>query len=164
MARLAVRRQTVQREDVHDIDPDTGEFSTDMRDTALSVQRGGFERGFEDVRSDRPAPFKVVNYVSIPMLEVPVGQTFFAQMVDKARVLPPIEGQKQKYKNDHVASTLKAPNGEVRLFTWNTVFRSEMERAYPEDGYVGKWFQITRLPVKRGKDYATFQITEVEPT
>ena len=108
--------------------------------------------------------FKIAKYVSVPMLEVPEGMSFICQLFDKVKELEPIEGQKRKFKDSkHYASTIKAPNGEARLFTWNTVFKSEMEKNYPDDSYVGKWFQITRLPIKRGKDYATFAINEIEP-
>lgn len=124
-------------------------------ETAITV-RGDF--GVDD-----PGDFVPVKYVTVPMLEVPVGATFIAQMVDAMRVLPPLEGQTRKIKGDHVASTIRSTTGAVRLFTWNTVFRSEMEKVYEDAGYVGKWFQITKLAMKRGKDYHTFAITEVAP-
>lgn len=110
------------------------------------------------------ARFRVKSYVTVPMLEVPPGQSFVCQMFDKVKILPPIEGQKKKYPGDHFASTIKAPNGEARLFTWNTVFKSEMEKMFPDDAYIGEWFRITRLPVKRGKDYSTFAIEHLELT
>ncbi len=107
--------------------------------------------------------FEVAEYIAVPMLEIPPGQTFVAQFIDKVRILKPIEGYKSKYKGDHWASTIRAQNGEARLFTWNTVFKTEMEKNFPPDGenadgYVGEWFRITRLPIKSGKDYATFSI------
>lgn len=113
-----------------------------------------------------PPGMRVAKYVSVPMLEVPPGQSFVCMIVDKVRVLPPLLDEngaprKQKFKGDHHASTIRASNGEARLFTWTTVFKSEMEKAYPEDSYVGKWFQITRLPMKRGQDYSTYAITEL---
>ena len=105
---------------------------------------------------------KIKSYVSTPMIEVPEGVSFIAQMVDACRPLPPLEGVKPKYTTPHFASTIKAPNGEVRLITWTAVLKSEIERAYPDGSYVGKWFQITKLPKKKGKDYSAYAIAEVE--
>lgn len=143
------------------VDADTGEV-TERHNAGDGVGQGG-PVAMVQFGSARPSGFSVKRYVSVPMLEVPPGQSFVAQMVDAVRVLPPIEGQTRKIKGDHYASTIKAHNGEVRLFTWTTVFRSEMEKNYPEDGYVGKWFQITRLPIRKGKDYSTYSIAELEP-
>lgn len=129
----------------------------DMRETAANVEFG----------RDLPSGFKIAKYVSVPMLEVPPGQSVCCQLIDKVRVLPPLLDENgvprpNKIKGDHLASTIRSSNGEARLFTWTTVFRSEMERAYPEDAYVGKWFMITKLPMKAGKDYSTYSITELE--
>lgn len=146
-----------------EIDEETGEILP-MR------QRGELTTVASNVEFGRslPAGFTVAKYVSVPMLEVPPGQSFICQLVDKVRVLPPLLDENgnprpRKIKGDHFASTIKSSNGEARLFTWNTVFRNEMEKAYPGETYVGKWFQITRLPVRSGKDYSTFAITELSP-
>lgn len=156
MARAARATQPVE------VDEETGEI---LPPRARSENEG---RSVVTFGKTEPAAFKPTKYVSVPMLEVPPGQDFYARFVDKMRVLPPLKNDKgeviaSKYKGDHCASTIEAPDGQVRLFTWNTVFRSEMDRAYPDGAYVGKWFHITRLPIKRGKDYATFAIAEVEP-
>lgn len=156
-------RRATQRTVTEEIDEDTGEIlpmDTRRRDVAVApLPNVEFGR-------EMPTGFAVAKYVSIPMLEVPPGQAFIACMVDKVRVLPPLMDENgnpraRKIKGDHFASTIKSSNGQARLFTWNTVFRSEMEKAYPNDSYLGKWFQITRLPVKAGKDYATFSIVEL---
>jgi hypothetical protein len=142
-----------------DVDAETGEILPPRDRTAVATQSAN-NITFGQVDMGR---FAVAKYVAVPMLEVPPGQSFVCQMFDAMRELPAIEGQKRKYKDSpHYASTIKAPNGEARLFTWNTVFRSEMEKSYPDESYVGKWFRITRLPIKRGKDYATFAIEELE--
>lgn len=159
MARAAKETQTDQTEVVDD--EATGEVLTSrsaMRATALAV----VDRSNITFGQAKDPRFRVKAYVAVPMLEVPPGQSFVAQFVDKVRVLPPIEGQKKKYPGDHFASTIKAMDGEARLFTWNTVFKSEMEKMFPNDEYVGEWFQITRLPMKRGKDYATYSIMHLE--
>ena len=143
-------------------------LTPNRRGHAVSIRKPALwlrsQASAQNITFGQGGAFKIAKYVSVPMLEVPPGQSFVCQLFDKVRILPPLEGQKPKYKDSpHWASTIKAPNGEARMFTWNTVFRTEMERNYPGDAYVGKWFQITRLPIKRGKDYATFAITELEP-
>ena len=105
--------------------------------------------------------FEIARHVSVPMLEVPAGMSFIAQLADAVRVLPKIEGVRSKMKGDHFASTIIAPNGEARLLTWSAVFKSEMEKFYPEGEYVGKWFRITKIDPKPGKDYWTFAIQEL---
>ena len=136
----------------HETDPETGEVLS----TARGLQRTA---GFGDHAG---AAFRTVKYVSVPMLEVPPGVAFYCQFVDKARILPPIEGYKSKFKGDHWASTIRAPNGEVRLISWGVVLKNEMETAYPDDSYVGKWFQMTLIKKPR-VDYNSWAITEVEP-
>lgn len=156
MARSPKQAETPPADDV---DPETGEIMP-----AQSESRAVAQASAQNITFGQGGAFKIAKYVSVPMLEVPVGQSFVCQLFDKVRILPTLEGQKPKYKDSpHWASTIKASNGEARMFTWNTVFRSEMEKNYPGDSYVGKWFQITRLPIKRGKDYSTFAITELEP-
>lgn len=136
-----------------EIDGDTGEVSESRAVAAVSEFGGG------------EGTFKAVKYVSVPMLtpdEVPPGRSMICKMADAMRVMPPLEGVKVKFPGDFMCSTIQAPNGEVRLFPWSAVFRSEMAKAYEGEGYVGKWFRITRLK-KTGKNYWTFAITEVEP-
>lgn len=149
--RRAAPRQTARDEPDHD--EETGEVTNN--DNAVVV-RGDF--GLVET-----GEFEVVRHVSVPMLEVPAGAMFIARMVDKMRVLKPLDGVKPEFPGDHIASTIEATTGAVRLFTWSSVFKSEMERDYPNDSYVGKWFQITKLPKKRGKRYFAFAISEVKP-
>lgn len=143
------------------VDADTGEVLVSRGGRAVTVagpQASNITFGQVDM-----SRFSIKGYVSIPMLEIPPGQSFVAQLVDEVRILPPIEGHKPKYKDSaHYASTIKAPNGEARLFTWTTVFRTEMEKMFPNNAYVGEWFQITKLPIKTGKDYSTYAIVHLE--
>lgn len=149
-----------------DVEPDTGEVVSGVHAIAT---RGEFGRATES--GGLPPGLEVASYISVPMLtpeEVPPGVPFICRIVDAARVLPPIEGARRKIKGDHIASTIMAGNGDVRLFTWSAVFSSEMEKAYGANGelnggYVGKWFRIVRLK-KTGKDYWTFSITELRET
>lgn len=107
--------------------------------------------------------FRIKKHVSVPMLEIPPGVSFVCRIADEVRVLPAIEGHKPRFKDSpHYASTILAPNGEARLFTWTAVFKSEMEKNYPDKSYVGLWFRITKLPMKSGKDYNTYAIEELE--
>lgn len=153
-------RRTINNAQTDEIDELTGEVLP-MRGNSLTTTAQNIEFG-----RDVPAGFSVAKYVSVPMLEVPIGQAVTCQLVDKVRILQPMEGYKSKFKGDHYASTIRAANGAVRLFTWSTVFRSEIEKVYGGDSYVGKWFQITRLPMKSGREgqqYAPYAITELNP-
>lgn len=124
-----------------------------LRDNA--VQFGGLAAG---------AGFEQVAYITVPMLNVPDGTTIIVRMLDAVEVLPELEGVTKKFPGDHFASRIAATNGDVRLFTWTSVFMKEMEKAYPNQSYVGKWFQITIEGLKRGKKYRVPAIIEVRPS
>lgn len=146
-----------------DIDADTGEVTE--RPDRRELAKVSSEFGGDDARG-----FTLVKHVTVPMLsdkEVPPGRPIVVRFVDAMRVLPPIEGVKPRFPGEHMASTIEAPSGDVRLFTWSTVFRKEMDRDYPDGTYVGKWFRITRLPQQRTRSDVAFwpwAIAEVAPS
>jgi hypothetical protein len=43
------------------------------------------------------------------------------------------------------------------------VLATALARAYPNDGYVGAWFQITKQLPREGKRYADYAIAEIDP-
>jgi hypothetical protein len=139
------------------IDNDTGEVLETGRSRALApVQQAILTFGQGGL-----ADFEIAKYVTVPMLEVPPGVPFIAMLQDKVQLIVDGVPVKSKIKGPHNASTIVAPDGEARLLTWSAVFMSEMTKAYPNDEYVGKWFKITKMQMKAGKDYWTYAIVEL---
>jgi hypothetical protein len=140
------------------IDNDTGEV-VEGREVATQATFGSGQASLNET------DFEVVQYVSVPMLsakEAPPGRPWVCQIADAMHEAPMIEGVKPKYENSPlIICTIKALNGEARVLPCSKVFRQEIDAKYPNNSYVGKWFQVTRLPKKEGKNYWTFAIAEV---
>jgi hypothetical protein len=160
MARTATRTVPDQQGQV--IDAQTGEITPYDRAPANIVTL--MEFGGTD---ESQANFKIVKHVAVPMLsmkEAPPGRAIICKFVDVCREAPKLEGYKSAITTPMFISTIEARNGTARMLPWTQVFRQEMEKEYPNGAYVGKWFQVTRMPMKEGKRYWTFAIAEVEFT
>jgi hypothetical protein len=160
MARQAVRTAPEAQGVV--IDAQTGEVTPYDRapsNVPTLMEFGGTE--------ETQANYKIVKHVAVPMLslkEAPPGRAIICKFVDACRIAPKLEGYKSAIPGDMYFSTVEARNGTARMLPWTQVFKTEMEKSYPNGSYVGKWFQVTRMPMKEGKRYWTFAIAEVEFT
>lgn len=164
MARQAVARAQNLQGTV--IDAETGEVTpyTPIPDNVATLMEFG---GTDDVHKN----YKVVQHVSVPMLslkEAPPGRAIICKFVDVVREAPKLENYKSPIEQPMFFSTIESRNGTARMFPWSSVFRTDMERKYPNGSYVGKWFQVTRMPKKQRRngpgEYWTFAIAEVEFT
>lgn len=104
--------------------------------------------------------YDVVKRVTTPALPFPTGATYVLRILEPVRTS---EVEDSRFGPARV-SEVEALNGDVRMLIWNEVFHTAMQRAYPKDSYVGRWFQITKLPGKEGKrgKYADFAIVEIK--
>jgi hypothetical protein len=102
--------------------------------------------------------YAVKRRVTMPVLPFPIGATY---------VLRPLEAIHQSQIEDSKfpparVCQVEAPNGEVRLLIVGEVLLTALNRAYPNDGYVGLWFQISKVsgptPERRYADYAVTEI------
>lgn len=160
MARQAASRSQQPQGEV--IDAETGELTPYTQIPANVPTLMEFGNTDEST-----ANFKIVKHVAVPMLsmkEAPPGRAIICKFVDVCREAPPLEGYNSAIKTPMFISTIEARNGTARMLPWTHVFRQEMEKSYPNGAYVGKWFQVTRMPKKEGKRYWTFAIAEVEFT
>lgn len=107
-----------------------------------------------------PSVVEVVKRISTPALPFPMGATYVLKIREAVRVS---EVEDSKFGPARV-SEVEALDGSVRLLIWNEVLHTAMQRAYPADDYVGRWFQITKTAVKEGKRgrYADFAIVEIK--
>ena len=55
-----------------------------------------------------------------------------------------------------------SPTGEVMMLVCGTILQNELESAYPNHSYVGKWFYVKKHAKAPGKDYNTYTIQEIE--
>jgi hypothetical protein len=84
-----------------------------------------------------------------------------------------IEIRTRRSKNDdpnapkepmEIADVTNLQTGEVGRLIGNSVIKSELRKAYPNDGYVDRYFQITQGAMKTGKTnkYRSFKIVEIK--
>jgi hypothetical protein len=136
-ARTVLAHQTAQTEaapEPHDVAPPDPAFATDV-------------------------VYKVRKRVTVPVLPFPVGATYVLRPLEAIRQS---EVEDSRYGPARVCE-VEAPNGEVRILIAGEVLHTALNRAYPNNGYVGAWFQVTKLPPREGKRYADYAITEIEP-
>ena len=114
-----------------------------------------------------PNPF-AADVVQVKRRVTEATFTFENGMAIICRFLVPIhEGEEVKegargprYGKAYVTS-IQSPNGDVRNLVTGTILRTELIKAYPNDSYVGEWFQIEKHKPKTDKDYSTYTITEI---
>lgn len=102
--------------------------------------------------------FKVKKRVTVPVLRFGAGTSIVCQITEK---IHQSEVEDSDMDPANVAQ-IKSPSGEYRVLIVGEVLRSELDRAYPKDGYVNLWFHITKLPAREGKRYADYAISEID--
>lgn len=119
----------------------------------------------EDVELVPPDPaflsadgYKVRKRVTVPVLAFPPGATYVCRIIDGIHLS---EVEDSKFGPARICH-VEAPNGEVRILICGEVLATALARAYPDDGYVGAWFQVTKLLPREGKRYADYSIAEIE--
>lgn len=115
------------------------------------------EAAMPDAAFVSDAAMEVVKRVTTPVLSFPTGATYVLRILEGIRVS---DVEDSKFGPARVCE-VEAPNGEVRLLITGEVLATALTRSYPNEGYVGAWFQITKLPPKEGKRYADYSIVEI---
>lgn len=149
---MAKTAQATKQAEPEAYDPDTGEVMEAPASTA-----GVLTAFAQDVVAGK---IKVVRKVSLPVLPFRDGMTIVAKLVDKIRTGKAVENATIKTAAQLV--TIEAMNGEQRTLIVNKVLEKELDQAYPDTSYIGKWFRIKREAAKAGKRYPIFVIEEVE--
>lgn len=110
-----------------------------------------------------PAGITVARRVTMPAIALKTeGQEKFFHIVDAMRV-----SQRRDEKSDKPPATIctvgDVLTGEMMVFIVPTVVKSNLERDYPDEGYVGRTFRIRNIGKKAGKsyNYHDFAIDEV---
>lgn len=112
--------------------------------------------------------FRIVKHVTRPLLKLVDGVPTYIKL-DAA--FKQAEQQKNP-KKDAAGNIIPPPfviditnleGGIPSTMVANEVFRSELEKQYPNETYVGKYFEIIKNTKAEGKNYNTFGITELAP-
>ena len=105
-----------------------------------------------------PPAFEVVKAVTRPVMKFGVSPEFIR--VESPIYKGPVM-EKAKFKTPpHLMEVINLRTGEPALVVCAMVFMSELEKAYPNNGYVGHDFQVRKI--KTDKDYALWSIIEIK--
>jgi len=110
--------------------------------------------------------FEIVKHVTLPTLTQEEGITVVVRINEAIRTEQKSESQKAAGEGETIqlAQVTSCHDGRLYNYVINAVTASELEDGYPNAGYVGKFFAITKLPKPKGKRYMAMNITEVTPT
>lgn len=114
-----------------------------------------------------PEGMKAVRVVTLPSLAFKtVGVGYAVQFLEKMReskvITKTADGTPQKPAT--IARGATVPDGAMYTLIVPAVVKDNLERDYPDDGYVGKAFYIVNMGKrKEGQKYNDFAITEVAP-
>lgn len=108
--------------------------------------------------------FERVKAVTLPTIKLEVDATYYITFDSEIRTEKTIEQtgpDKGKEKDIDIATVINAETGQQGNIVIGAVLKNEIERAYPEAGYVGKSFEITKKKVA-GKRYNNFEVFEIK--
>ena len=113
--------------------------------------------------------FKVAKQVTRTLLQQENETPFYIEIQSSIR-LSTIPPEYSKFKNKDtgeatlpdVCDVLNLETGELQVLIVNTVLGSELQRNYPDDGYVGRSFGVLRTKSEMDKRYYTYKIIELE--
>lgn len=146
------------------VDPnqDTKEFAAPpavYSESAMATNR---------VRAPSGVELIVRRRISMPSLAFLEGMTIVVRIMD-----PIVQGKLVREVKPGKAAmepgfccTVSSLSGEHRTLWTGAVLKKELEESYPDTQYVGAWFHIQRLPMKRSSNgfmYSPFVINEIEP-
>ena len=108
--------------------------------------------------------FKRKKLLTIPVLKFKEGETRYVKITEAMHVGKPQkakEGEKAK-EPAVLANCINLEDGAICQIIVSAVVKSVLTEEYPNDGYVGKCFAITKQGRNPGKQYNQFDIEEVE--
>ena len=118
--------------------------------------------------------FKVKQQVNVPVLKHESGNTVVVRIEQPIRKEISRKEDEVTTSDGEVIKGIKETDISVVRVTeltsgllfnlvLNAITASELDRAYPDNSYVGKSFAIRKLGVVAGKRYKDVQIVEIEP-
>jgi len=104
--------------------------------------------------------FKVKRLVTLPLLKPAIDKEFYILIQE-----PIFKGKELKGSDmeaAHLVNIINLETGQEMQLIANAVLRSTLEEEYPEAGYVGKGFALTKEAKPSGKKYNPFTVVEIE--
>lgn len=113
--------------------------------------------------------FTVVKNVTLPLLKKKDDGTPVYVKIDSAiykakdnKTGKPAEGETKKaMEAPELVQVTNLETGEQQEMIVESVLGIELRDQYPDNGYLGKCFSISKFAKTDGKRYATFQIAEI---
>src|SRR5271166_264480 len=113
--------------------------------------------------------FRVAKQVTRTLLQQQNEIPFYVEITSPIH-LSTIDPEYAKFKNKDtgeasvpdVCNVTNLETGELQVLMVNTVLGSELNRNYPDDGYVGRSFGVLRTKSAVDKRYFTYKIIELE--
>ena len=113
--------------------------------------------------------FRVAKQVTRTVLQQFNEVPFYIEITSSIHVST-IDPEYSKFKNKDtgeaslpdVCDVTNLETGECQILIVNTVLGSELNRNYPDDGYIGRSFGVLRTKSDLDKRYFTYKIIELE--
>jgi hypothetical protein len=85
------------------------------------------------------------------------GEIYEGEALEKER------GKEPEMAPAHLMHVINLETREKMVLVMNTVLQGELERAYPDGSYVGKYFASRRRAAAEGKRYKVYDLMELHP-
>lgn len=105
--------------------------------------------------------FKTTKQVITPVFQLVENVPLIVTFLSAFYIGEKVEKDKEPATLARVVSPV---SGEIGLIVANEVLKSTLVKEYPNDGYIKKTFEITKLPKREGKAYNGFRVNEGEYT
>lgn len=132
---------------------------TDKKQTAETTQA--------TAKTDSKAPalkFKRAKLVTLPLLKPQLDVPFYVRIEAPVFLGKEIKGDgvNAKMEPAHIANCTNLETGEMCQIIIPTVLLSILTEEYENESYVGKSFELVKLPKPSGKRYHGFTVAEIE--
>ena len=110
-----------------------------------------------------PKNVKVLNAVTRPTLSLVEGVPVYVKILKPIYVGKEIKGSEKKAdsKPADIADIVNLETNKEMQLVIGAIVKSNIEESYPDAGYVGKGFMITKGQKKEGKRYFNYEISEI---
>ena len=108
--------------------------------------------------------FKKTKLITIPLLKLELDVPVYVKLTGEMFVGKEVKGTGEKAKMEPaiLCHCINLENGEQMQLIINAVVKANLIEAYPENGYVGKSFELIKHTKREGKQYNDFSIAEIE--
>ena len=109
--------------------------------------------------------FTVKRRVNVPLLKAVIGEPIYVKILTPIYQGKDMPAQPGKKKMDpaRLAKCVDLNTGELVEIIINAVLQSILVEEYPDNEYVGMFFQITKFAKATGKGYNPYVVNELEP-